>query len=361
MELNNKTLLKIGISIFILFLLFTYWSGIFNFLIKFIAISSPIIIGLIIAYILNILMSFYEKHIKKANRIICLILSILTLLVIIFAVLALLIPELISSIKLIAERFPIALSNITEILKKYDLPSKDYSSLISNFDLKSKVNQIISVLTSGITNIFGVVFSVFSGIVTIFLSFMFALYVLNGKDKLKSQSKRVLKAYLPSKVYEKILYTLNVLDESFHSYIVGQCTEAIILGSLCAIGMMILRLPYALMIGSLIALTALIPIAGAYIGGFLGAFMIFTVSPIKALIFIIFLIILQQVEGNLIYPRVVGSALGLPGLWVLAAVTIGGGLLGIIGMLIAVPITATVYKIIKADVNKREQLKILRH
>ena len=335
MELNNKTLLKIGISIFILFLLFTYWSGISTFLIKFIAISSPIIIGLIIAYILNILMSFYEKHIKKANRIICLILSILTLLVIIFAVLALLIPELISSIKLIAERFPIALSNITEILKKYDLPSKDYSSLISNFDLKSKVNQIISVLTSGITNIFGVVFSVFSGIVTIFLSFMFALYVLNGKDKLKSQSKRVLKAYLPSKVYEKILYTLNVLDESFHSYIVGQCTEAIILGSLCAIGMMILRLPYALMI--------------------------FTVSPIKAVIFIIFLIILQQVEGNLIYPRVVGSALGLPGLWVLAAVTIGGGLLGIIGMLIAVPITATVYKIIKADVNKREQLKILQN
>ena len=139
---------------------------------------------------------------------------------------------------------------------------------------------------------------------------------------------------------------MKVTDDCFHSYIVGQCIEAAILGSLCAVGMMLLRLPYSLMIGALVGVSALIPIAGAYIGAVVGAVMIFSVSPVQALIFLVFLVILQQLEGNLIYPRTVGSSLGLPGIWVLAAVTVGGGVMGVLGMIVFVPLTATVYRLL---------------
>ena len=143
---------------------------------------------------------------------------------------------------------------------------------------------------------------------------------------------------------------VGVINDCFHRYIVGQCTEAVILGVLCMLGMMIIRLPYATMIGALIGFTALIPVAGAYIGAFVGAFMILTVAPVKALIFLVFIVVLQQLEGNLIYPRVVGSSLGLPAIWVLAAVTVGGGVLGVPGMLLGVPLTAAVYRLVRNDV-----------
>ena len=144
---------------------------------------------------------------------------------------------------------------------------------------------------------------------------------------------------------------LRVMNDSFHNYIVGQCTEAVILGALCAGGMLILQLPYAAMIGCLVGFVALIPVAGAIVG----AFMIFTISPVQAVIFIVYLAVLQQLEGNLIYPRVVGSSVGLPGIWVLAAVTVGGGVLGISGMLIGVPIAATVYRLVQRDVRTRKK------
>jgi len=149
------------------------------------------------------------------------------------------------------------------------------------------------------------------------------------------------------------------MNKSFHNFIVGQCTEAVILGSLCMVGMWVLRFPYAVMIGVLIGFTALIPIAGAYIGAGVGAFMIFTVSPFKAVLFLVFIVVLQQLEGNLIYPRVVGNSIGLPGIWVLAAITIGGGILGIGGMLLAVPLTATIYKLLREDIYARRRATVL--
>jgi len=143
-----------------------------------------------------------------------------------------------------------------------------------------------------------------------------------------------------------------VLNETFHKFIVGQCTEAVILGVLCTLGMLIFRLPYATMIGALVAFTSLIPIAGAYIGAGVGAFMIMTVSPMSALGFLIFLVILQQIEGNIIYPKVVGTSIGLPGLWVLASITVGGGLAGITGMLLGVPLTAALYRVLRERLRK---------
>ena len=209
--------------------------------------------------------------------------------------------------------------------------------------------------------ILSVVTSIFSGVVTAFLSIIFSVYMLLSKNRIASQLDRVSKRYIKVKVYERIKYVLKVLDDSFHRYIVGQCTEAVILGILCIVGMLILGLPYATMIGSLIAFTALIPIAGAYIGAGLGAFIILVSAgeggPFKALMFIIYIIILQQLEGNLIYPKVVGSSLGLPGIWVLAAVTVGGGVFGIPGMIIGVPLTAAIWRIVKDDVEKKEKAK----
>ena len=146
---------------------------------------------------------------------------------------------------------------------------------------------------------------------------------------------------------------MTTTDTCFHSFIVGQCLDAVILGTLCIIGMSIFRFPYAMMIGCLVGFTALIPIAGAYIGAAVGAFMIFTVSPLQALLFIVFLVILQQLEGNLIYPKVVGASIGLPGIYVLAAITIGGGVMGIPGMLLGVPVTAALYKLVKDNMAKR--------
>lgn len=164
----------------------------------------------------------------------------------------------------------------------------------------------------------------------------------------------MMNRYIKESVYSKMKYVLSVVNDCFHKYIVGQCTEAVILGTLCAIGMIILRIPYATMTGAVIAFTALIPVAGGYIGAAVGAFMILTVSPMKAIIFLVYIVILQQLEGNLIYPRVVGSSMGLPAIWVLAAVTIGGGVMGIAGMLIGVPLAATIYRLLREDLCRRK-------
>ena len=197
-----------------------------------------------------------------------------------------------------------------------------------------------------------IVSSVASGTVTIVLAVIFSIYLLLGKEKLRNQADRILNKCINKDIYAKIKYLLCVLDDCFHKYIVGQCTEAVILGILCTVGMLVLGIPYATMTGTVIAFTALIPVAGAYIGASVGAFMILTVSPMKAVVFLIFLVILQQVEGNVIYPRVVGSSMGLPAIWVLTAVTIGGGMMGIMGMFVGVPVAAAIYRLLREYVNQ---------
>ena len=188
-------------------------------------------------------------------------------------------------------------------------------------------------------------------VVTFFLSIIFACNILASKERIGSQFYRLCGRVLGKDITTRLRHVLQVLDDCFHAYIVGQLTEALILGVLCTLGMLLLRMPYAPMIGTLMGVTALIPIAGGYIGAILGAVMLFSVSPYQALGFIIFILILQQIEGNLIYPRVVGNSLRLPGIWVLAAVTIGGGMMGIPGMLIFVPLTAAVYRLLGEWVN----------
>lgn len=286
----------------------------------------------------------------------CMVAAMVTLVALIVLVIALVVPELVSCVQLLIAKVPESMTHLTEWLNEMEILPENIEETLIAVDWEKRMEQIVKVFVSGIGNItdflVGTVFSVVSGIVTFFVGFIFSIYLLSGKERLGDQLKRVMYHYMKKSWCDKIKYVLSVMDDSFHRYIVGQCTEAVILGVLCALGMAILKLPYASMIGALIAFTALIPVAGAYIGGGIGAFMILTVSPIKAVIFVIFLVVLQQIEGNLIYPRVVGSSMGLPAIWVLVAVTIGGGVMGIAGMLLGVPFAATLYRLIREDVNK---------
>ena len=371
MKIEWKTCAKIVISLFALFLAITYWKTVSGFIGMVFGAAAPLFIGAAVAYVVNILMSFYErrffgktknKKLLKIKRPLCMIIAFITLVAVLAIVVWLVLPQFVSAIMLVVDYIPEAVNWIVEQLEKLEYVPQDIIDMLVSIDWNSQIEKIIKAVTSGVGNVMGVVIStvstVLGGIVTAFLSLIFAIYILLDKEKLENQADKIAKKYLKQSWYEKLRYVLYTFSDSFHKYIVGQCTEAVILGGLCAIGMGILGLPYATMIGALVAFTALIPVAGAFIGGGVGAFMILMVNPIQALIFIVYLVVLQQLEGNIIYPKVVGSSMGLPAIWVLAAVTIGGGVMGVMGMLIGVPIAATAYRIIRNDVNGKTEEEI---
>ena len=368
---ETKLIIKIAVAVFALFLLIHYWSGISGFLSKGLTAILPLILGCIIAYPLNILMSFYERHflpkstkksVEKARTPVCLLLAILSLTAIIAIVIALVVPQFISCIKLLVMEIPGAVESLSQYLAKFNISTPQILEKISSIDWQTSLKIASETIFSGVGNVFNVVIntlsSVVSGVTAVVVAFIFAIYLLLGKRKHSAQCTRVLKNFINEDIYKKIEHVVSVLDDSFHKFIVGQCTEALILGGLCALGMFLLRLPYAAMIGAVISFTALIPVVGAFIGGGIGVFLILTESPTKALIFLIFLVILQQIEGNVIYPKVVGSSMGLPAIWVLAAVTIGAGVGGIFGMLIGVPLAGAIYRLLKEYLNKRTPQKI---
>lgn len=365
-KIDNKTLIKIGLAVLGVYLVIHYWTNISGFVGTLFSAAAPLLFGFVISYPLNILMNFYEKHwfpdskkplVDKSRRPVCLIGSILTVAGIISLIVVLIAPQLVNCIKLLVAEVPAAINMLVEKLKTIEFISKDLINTLSSIDWKSRMNDIIETVTSGLGSAMNValaaVTSIFSVVANVVLGLIFALYLLLDKNRLVRQLRKVSEKFVPEKVYSKISHVLSVVNDSFRRFIVGQCTEAVILGTLCTIGMMILKLPYAAMIGALIAFTALIPIVGAFIGAGVGAFLILMESPMKALIFLIFIIVLQQLEGNLIYPKVVGSSIGLPGIWVLAAVTVGGGVMGIWGMLIGVPVAAAVYRLVREAVNKK--------
>ncbi len=367
-KLENKTLIKIGLGILGLYLIIHYWTNISGVIGTVFSAASPLLFGFVISYPLNILMSFYERHyfpksrkavVTKSRRGVCLVGSILTVLGIVALIVVLIAPQLVNCIKLLVAEVPDAITMLVEKLKTIDFISKDIINTLSSIDWKSRINDIIETVTSGLGSAMTVavtaVTSIFSVVANVVLGLIFAVYLLLDKNRLFRQLKKVTEKYIPERWLSKGTHVLGVINDSFRRFIVGQCTEAVILGTLCTIGMAILRLPYAAMIGALIAFTALIPIVGAFIGAGVGAFLILMESPMKALIFLIFIVVLQQLEGNLIYPKVVGSSIGLPGIWVLAAVTVGGGVMGIWGMLIGVPMAAAVYRLVKENVNRKPE------
>lgn len=369
MKAEWKTLFRIGISVFLLYLCITYWATVAGLIHTVFHAATPLFVGAVLAYLLNILMSFYEKHyftkyadrkiVKKSKRAVCVTAAIITCLGIVTLVLWLVIPQFVACIKLLVMNIPPAINRLLDNTRVVELLPDNMIDFLANTDWQSYLSKAFHIVTSGVGDVMNFTVSFVSGtlstMATVFISIIFTVYLLCAKDNLKRQFTKLAVTYLKPVVKEKLFYVTGVFHDCFHRYIVGQCIEAVILGTLCTIGMWIFRLPYATMIGALVAVTALVPVAGAYIGGIVGGIMILTVAPGKTVLFVIFLVVLQQIEGNLIYPRVVGSSVGLPGLWVLAAVTIGGGLFGIVGMLIGVPLAAAVYQLVRTDVKKREK------
>lgn len=360
-------------GLFLLYLCIRYWDGAVELFSLALSAALPLLIGCVIAYILNILMSFFERHyfpktrskvVQKSKRIACMLLAFVSLIGIIALIIGIVVPELTNCVKHLFAKVPVFVENCLNMLEQ-DENLAEYAFALESYlptDWSSWEDKLMNgaqALLNGfggvMSSVVSVVSSVFSGIVTMLVALIFSIYLLLDKERIISQIKRLISTYIPNGD-KKIFYVLHTLNDSFHRFIVGQCTEAVVLGVLCMIGMAVFRFPYAVMIGVLIGFTALIPVAGAYIGAGVGAFMILTESPVQAVLFLIFIVVLQQVEGNLIYPKVVGNSIGLPGIWVLAAITIGGGLMGVMGMLLAVPIVATIYRLLQADVRKRNQL-----
>ncbi len=364
MKLRWQDCLKIGISIFALYLAIHLWPGFVGLLKTVLGAAMPLVLGCVVAYIVNILMSFYEKHwfpgsryafLHSSRRAVCMVLAFVTVIALVVLMIGLILPQLASCLQILIAEVPGAMNKIVAAIQSWGVLPENVLAPLANINWQDKMGDIVKTLTSGVGSVMGALIStvstVFSGLVTALLATIFAIYLLLGREDLKAQFGKLQKRYLPSRLQGRLNYVLHTVDDCFHRYIVGQCLEAVIIGVLCALGMMLLKLPYATMIGALVGFTALIPVAGAYIGAGVGAFMILTVDPWQAVVFLVYLVILQQLEGNLIYPKVFGSSLGLPGIWVLAAVTVGGGMMGIVGMLLGVPLAAAVYRLVRDDVN----------
>lgn len=332
-----------------------------------IGLISPLILGFAFALILNVPMSFFESHLwaktkkkslQKLRRPLAFIISLFLIIGVIVGVVWLVIPELVAAIKVIVQAV-VNLVNELSGMSEEELAALPFGKALLNINWDEILNTLQNWLKNQggaiVDSAFGTIGSIVGGVADFFIAFVFAIYILLGKDKLKRQAGRLIRVWIPGNTGEWSIHAAKVAGQNFKNFVAGQSLEAVILGVLCMIGMLILKIPYAPMVGTIIGVTAFIPVMGAFIGGAVGAFMILTVDPFKAVVFIIFLVVLQQLEGNIIYPRVMGSRVDLPGMWILAAVTVGGGIAGPIGMLLAVPIASTIYVLIREATNEREK------
>lgn len=378
MELDKNTIKKIrGLILFTIFVLVALWNYelVIDGILFVWGVISPFVLGGVIAFIVNIPMRFFEvklfdkvkarkkKLAKRLARPLSLILALFVIIGIIATVVLIVIPELGNTILNLGKTVQDFIPKAQEWAIQMFEDNQEIAKWIADIDFKwdELLSQGLDFLRNGASSVLGSTFeaamSIISGVATFFIAVVFACYVLMQKEKLGEQVKKLMRAFMPEDWNNILLALGSVVNKSFTNFFTGQCLEAVILGLMFLIVMIILRLPYALLISVLIAFTALIPIFGAFIGCGVGALLIFMISPTKALIFIIVFLVLQQIEGNFIYPHVVGNSVGLPSIWVLVAVSVGGSLMGLAGMLIFIPITAVVYTMLRGIVNRRLGLK----
>lgn len=373
MDLNKKSMKKIReLIVFTAILVVALWKfdtvleGAKNIW----GILFPFVFGGAIAFVINVPMSFLEKKIfgktkdenkvgKKLARPISLLLTIILAVSVIILVMFGVIPQLTRTIASLMMSIATFIPQMQDWIREFSHNNQDIMKLVNQvqFNPDQAIKWGISILGSGAGNMMNTtmsaVGSIVSGFATFFIAFSFACYILFQKEKLHVQIRKVFFAFIPKQKAEAFLKICSLTYQTFANFLTGQCVEAVILGSMFVVTLSILKMPYALLIGTLIAFTALIPIFGAFIGCAVGCFLIFMVSPKQAILFIIVFLILQQIEGNLIYPHVVGGSVGLPSIWVLAAVTIGGNLMGIVGMLIFIPLVSVLYTIFREFVYLR--------
>lgn len=331
---------------------------------------KPMVLGTVIAYIFNIIMGSFEKRyfpksdkkfVRVSRRPVCLALSFLITIAILALLLYIVLPEIANAFSVLYKKIPPEFARLqkfaVDTLREFPEIQEKIKSI--DFNWESILSKASSFLTTGVVGIVSsavdFISALTSSVTNICLGVVFAIYVLIRKDKLIADSKRISKVYMRKEKVKKLSHIYHVTNDTFRSFIIGQSMDALILGSLCFIGMKILHLPYAAMSAALVGVTAFIPIVGAFIGAGVSAFIILTENPVQALVFLIMLVAIQQIEGNIVYPKVVGSSVGLPGIWVLVAVTAGGGLFGILGMIIGVPLTAAVYKLFFENLENKER------
>lgn len=384
MNLNSKNIKKIrGLILFaaVVLLALMKFDLLCSAVVFLISICKPFVLGAVIAFVINLPMRFYEKKLfdasglkpqtkiklAKIKRPVSLILALVSVVLVLTLVIITVIPQLVATVQVLAKEIPLFMEEFFDWLEVVLAANPQLLAQINAIEIPEinwqEVFQTIwNFLQNGmgnmLTSTFSVASSIVSGTVNFFIALIFSFYILIQKERLGDQCRRLVKAYTKPHINEWVMKVAHLLYQNFSRFITGQCTEAIILGALFIIIMSIFRFPFAFMIGVLIAFTALIPIVGAFIGCFIGAFLILVDSPTKVIGFLILFIILQQLEGNLIYPHVVGNSVGLPSIWVLAAVTVGGSLFGVAGMLIFIPLLSTVYLLLKEDVNRRNYVEI---
>lgn len=376
---NTKQIIKIVVIAIVLLAIVFYLEPFWNLCKGFLNIISPFIWGIAIAFILNIFMSIYENKLFKsynkkkskakvqANHIVAkkekkgikrnlsIILSIITIIAIITLILFLIIPQFVNVIKNLISNIPGFLENTKDFAINITRRVPEINNFIQGIKIDTEAfrNSIMNISKDVLDVTISQVSNLIGNFMNFIIAIVFAVYILANKETLKLQAKKFIYARVNKEKADYILKVSRLARDSFRSFLTGQAKEAAILGSLCAIGMLILGLPYAGPIGALTTLTAFIPIIGAFVSGFIGAILILAVDPVKAIIFVIFIIVLQQVEGNLIYPHVVGKNIGLPSIWVLVAITIGGSLFGIMGMIVGLPVISIIYAITTENTNEK--------
>lgn len=334
-------------------------------------ILSPFLMGGAVAFVLNVPMKAFEERLfarwqgkaaQKRKRPLCIALALASLLLAAAVVAGTVVPQVVSAASEIGRKIPgfteRALENLGRLTKDYPELVQQIERLeLTKIKWDSILNGAADFLRNGagdmLSSTVSVASGIISGIVNMSISFIFALYLLAQKERLGDQGRRIVSAYLPDAAGRRLLEVCRLLHRNFSSFIAGQCLEAVILGTMFVIAMSLCRMPYALVIGVLISFTALIPVAGAFIGCATGTFLILIDSPLLALWFVILFLVLQQLEANLIYPRVVGNSVGLPAIWVLMAVSVGGSLFGVSGMLLFIPLASSAYALLRESVNRR--------
>ena len=375
---GKKLLFHLSFAVIGIFLVIHYWATIASWIGDIYKAILPCLIGAVIAYLINILMRFYERHYftkknpplaQKTRTGVCLTLSILTILCVIAGIIVLIVPQLISCVKLIVQQAPKGVEALLKNDKIMQYLPESVVDWLANWrekltdsafwsDFVAKATTFLKTgFGSAGSKITTALSSTVSTIGAVIIGIVFAVYYLACRTSIHRNVRRIAENYLRPAVKERLFHYAAVFNDCFHKYIVAQCLEALILGSLCLCGMLILRLPYAPMISALVCLMALIPIVGATISAVIGTVMILAVSPVQALIFFAMLMVVQVIEGNLIFPKVVGKSVGAPGLIVFAAVTVGGSIFGIAGMMVSVPTATAVYNELRSDMTKREAAK----
>ena len=372
MQLDKETLRRLrGLIVFTLVILVGLWRfGIVLQAVKTILhILFPFLLGGAIAFVLSVPMNRIQKRLfanakekyRKFAAPVSLILTLIFVLALLSLVTSVVAPELGQTIATLGKTLP---EKIPTLMKQAEQLVSNHPELVDYMDKAQAqlnweeiLNQLVTFFRVGANSMLSSTISVATGIVsgvgTFFIGFVFACYILLQQEFLKRQMKKLIFAYLKEKHANRFLQICALTYRTFSNFLTGQCLEAVILGMMFFVSMTILRFPFAVLVGVLIAFTALIPIFGAFVGCAVGAFLLLTVNPSQAAAFIVLFIVLQQIEGNLIYPKVVGGSIGLPAIWVLVAVTLGGSLFGIVGMLVFIPIVSVVYTLLKEDVNKR--------